>query len=131
MHKITTLNALISAEAKHGQSPLPFVIETRACVVISIDARNGLQGNVISTKSEWITTQNTKACMKSVPPTGARADHREIKNLQLCPSRTWLSKQAKPTTGSRQTQSTSATPRRVNPAYGSSSPLNSVGLWYF
>jgi len=101
MHKIAPLIALILAAAKRGQAPSQFVIKTRVCVVISIDARNGLRRNLITTQSEGITLSNASIRMKSTPPTGAAADHPEIKNLQRCPSHTWSSTQAKPTTGSR------------------------------
>jgi len=101
MHEITPLNALILAAAKQGQPSLEFVIKTRVCVAISIDARKGLRRNHIGTQSEGIKLKSASVSMKSAPPTGAIADHPEIKNLQRRTSHTWLSAQAKPTTGSR------------------------------
>jgi hypothetical protein len=101
MHKITPLIALILAAAKQGQSSPQFVIKTRVCVTISNEARNGEQGDHISTENEGLTYQNAPVRMKSAPPMGAMVNHPEIKNPQQSASHTWVSTQATPSTKSR------------------------------
>ncbi len=101
MHKIKPLDALILAAAKRDQPSPQFVSKTRVCLAISTGARNGAQRDHISTENEGLAYQNAPVRMKSPPPTGAMVNHPEIENLQQRASHTWVSTQAKPTTGSR------------------------------
>lgn len=94
-------NTTIGASHEFTSHIFTFVIKARVCVAISTGARRWLQRSHIIEQSKKVTRQNASICLRPPSPTGAVADHPEIKKLQRCRNHAWLSRQARPAKGSR------------------------------